>query len=100
MEESGIDIVDSGRLKMGAAAPIFLRRSPTLGALSIEFALERLHSDKMYSRVATNERDTERQRSALDRVESICVQLASSTNVDALRKGLAEILLLIAGKRR
>jgi hypothetical protein len=70
----------------------------TLGP--IEFALDRLHLERMPNRVAIQERDTERQRSALDRVESICVQLASSTNVEALRKGLAEIRVLVAGKRR
>src|SRR4029079_19433980 len=48
--------------------------------------------------MAMNERNTERQRSALDRIEGVCVRLASSTNVEALRRGLAAIHLLIATK--
>lgn len=54
----------------------------------------------MLNTSATSVRETEQQRSALDRVESICVRLASSTNVDALRKGLAEIRTLVANKRK
>ena len=54
----------------------------------------------MPNRLATSERETERQRSALDRVEGICARLASSTNVDALRKGLAEIRTLVASKQK
>jgi len=48
--------------------------------------------------MAMNERNTERQRSALDRIEGVCVRLASSTNVEALRRGLADIRVLIASK--
>jgi len=48
--------------------------------------------------MVTNDRET--RRSALDRAESICVRLASSTNVDALRKGFAEIPVLVASKQK
>jgi hypothetical protein len=50
--------------------------------------------------MVTNDRQSERQRSALDRVESICDRLASSTNVDALRNGLAEIRAVVASKHK
>jgi len=54
----------------------------------------------MRNTMVTNDRETERQRRALDRVESICVRLASSTNVDALRTALAEIRILVTSKQK
>jgi Na+-translocating ferredoxin:NAD+ oxidoreductase RnfE subunit len=50
--------------------------------------------------IAMNERHTEREHSALDRIEGVCLRLASSTNVDALRRGLADIHVLVASKPR
>ena len=50
--------------------------------------------------LAINERNTDRQRSALEHIDSVCLRLATSTNVDALRRGLAEIRVLVATKRR
>jgi hypothetical protein len=58
------------------------------------------HLGKMRNTMVTNDRETERQRRALDRVESICARLASSTNVDALRTGLAEIRILVTSKQK